>query len=260
MPFPFQTSLLRIAALAGLIALAPAAALPAAAAAEAAPDKAAIEAIVRDYILANPEIVEEALAALQAKKSESEAAERAALIASAGDILFNSKRQVVLGDPNAPITLVEFFDYNCGYCKRALDDMNALLDSEKDVRIVLKEFPILGPGSVEAARVAIAVNLVAPEKYRPFHDALLASETPADKTRALEAVQEAGIDVAAVEARLDDAEVVATIGEVYEIAEKLGLTGTPTYVIGKEVVFGAVGADELRTRIEAMRQCGEASC
>ena len=154
------------AALAGFLAVtAPAAAE------ELGPDqKAAIEAIVKDYILANPEIIQEALVSLEQKRQDQENAARAEVLSSMKDTLFDSKRQVVLGDPKAPITLVEFFDYNCGYCKRALDDTMALLE-EKDVRIVLKEMPILGPGSVEAARVAIALNLIAPDRYMDFHRA-----------------------------------------------------------------------------------------
>lgn len=225
-----------------------------------ADQKAAFEALIREYLVSHPEVIQEALAALEKKKRDEEAAAANAAIAGMRDTLYSSTRQAVLGDPKAPITLVEFFDYNCGYCKRALADTLAMLDEDKDVKIVLKELPILGPGSVEAARVAIAANLVAPDKYLGFHKALLGGKGQADEARALAAVEEAGIDRKAVEAKLKDAEVEATIEEVYAMANRLGLSGTPTYVIGDEVVFGAVGVDELRTKVDAMRDCGKATC
>ncbi len=222
--------------------------------------KEEIGQIVRDYIIAHPEIIQEALQALEQKKRDEEVAARAATIAGMKDLLYSSPRQVVLGDPAAPITLVEFFDYNCGYCKRALGDTLAMLDQDKDVKIVLKEFPILGEGSVEAARVAIAVKLVAPEKYAEFHHELLGGKGHADEKRALQVATDLGIEAAAVKKAMSDPEVGNTLDEVYAMANKLGLSGTPTYVIGDEVVFGAVGVDDLRVKVAAMRSCGKATC
>lgn len=251
----------RAALLAGSVLLGLAAAGPATAA-DGFTDaqKSELGDLVRDYILDHPEIIQDALLALEEKKKQAEAAEMTQAISGMKDILYTSSRQAVLGDPKAPITLVEFFDYNCGYCKRALSDTLAMLESEKDVRIVLKEFPILGPGSVEAARVAVAVNLVAPDKYIGFHKALLGAKGHADEAAALDAVDEAGVDVDAVKAKMKDPEVASTLEEVYTMANRLGLSGTPTYVIGDEVVFGAVGVDELRTKVAAMRECGQVSC
>jgi protein-disulfide isomerase len=225
-----------------------------------ADEKSAIESVVRDYILNNPEIVQEALVALEKKKQDQESAAAKAAITEMRDLIYSSKRQAVLGDPSAPITLVEFFDYNCGYCKRALSDTIAMLDADKDVKIVMKEFPILGPGSVEAARVAIAVQLLAPDRYFDFHKTLLTEKGQADGKRALAAVEEIGLDPAAVRAKMEDPEVNATLNEVYGIAQRLGLTGTPTYVLADEVVFGAVGVDELRAKIAAVRECGKVTC
>ena len=250
---------IRAAALAGFALLATLASPVSAESLDAAA-KGEFEALIRSYILENPEIVQEALVQLEEKKQQAEAQAAAATIDQMRDVIYNSTRQVVLGDPKAPITIVEFFDYNCGYCKRALGDTMALLAEDKDVRIVLKEFPILGPGSVEASRVAIALNLAAPDKSPAFHEALLSMKGQADEARALQAVADIGVDVAAVKARMDDPEIAATIEEAYAIANRLGLTGTPTYIIGDEVVFGAVGVEDLRTRIEAMRACGKASC
>lgn len=219
-----------------------------------------IGTIVRDYLIAHPEVIQEALQALEQKKKDEEEAARSAIITGMKDVLYESKRQVVLGNPSAPITLVEFFDYNCGYCKRALDDTLAMLDQDKDVKIVLKEFPILGEGSVEASRVAIAVSLVAPDKYEAFHRELLGGKGHADEKRAMQVVADLGMDPAAVKQAMSDPEVGNTLDEVYGMANKLGLSGTPTYIIGDEVVFGAVGVDDLRVKIAAMRSCGKATC
>lgn len=258
MTLPF---FLRSAALAAAaMALVGATVLPAAAQDISTADKTAIEQIVHDYLIAHPEVIQEALAELDRRQTEAENAKRADSVAEASDVLFNSPRQVVLGNPDAKVALVEFFDYNCGYCKRALGDMQAILKDDKDVKIILKEFPILGPGSVEAAKVAVAVNLIAPEKYADFHNILLGGRGQADEAKALDAAEEAGLDRDKVKARTSDPEVGKTLEEAYQVAQKLGLSGTPTYVIGQEIVFGAVGVDELQSKIQDMRTCGKATC
>lgn len=236
------------------------AAAPARAAEIDASDTAAIEEIVRAYILKNPEIIQEAMAALEAKRAAEEAARAKAAIADVRDLLYDSPRQIVLGNPEGKVTLVEFFDYNCGFCKRALGDLLALLDQEKDLRVVLKEFPILGDGSVEAARVAVAVKLTAPDKYLAFHTALLGGRGEANEARALEAAKEAGIDVAAVKAAMSDERIGQTLAESTQLAMQIGVTGTPAYVLGDELIYGAVGADTLRDKIAAVRACGKVAC
>ena len=235
-------------------------AAPVAASAEAPLDKAAIEKIVHDYIVANPEVVAEALQALEKKQADAQAAEQKALIARSGSLLFDSSRQVVLGNPKGDVTLVEFFDYNCGYCKRALPDMLALLDRDKNLRVVLKEFPVLGPGSVEAAKVAVAVGRVAPEKYLDFHKRLLAGRGEANRARALDAANSAGVDSTALDRSLADGEIGATLEEVYGLANGLGLNGTPSYVVGTKLIPGAVGAARLEQEIRTARCTATGKC
>lgn len=225
-----------------------------------AAEREEIGPLVRQYLLAHPEVIQEALEALDARQKAEAAKARADTIDSLKDAIYASKYQALLGNPKAPITLVEFVDYNCGYCKRALADTRALLDSQKDLKIVLKEFPILSQGSLAAAKVASAVNIVAPEKYEAFHFALLGSRGQADEARALEAAAKAGIDVAAVKKAMDDPSVIAGIQESYQLAQKLEITGTPTYVIGEEVISGAIGIGQLREKIESLRSCGKTSC
>jgi protein-disulfide isomerase len=224
-----------------------------------AEEKTEIEAVIRDYLLANPEVLEEAFTALQEKRQLAEQENRSRALAEQRDLLENSERQVVMGNPDGDVTLVEFFDYNCGYCRRALDDMNKLMEEDGDLRVVLKEFPVLGQGSVEAAQVAIAVNEVAPEKYLEFHRQMFALKRPADGSTALAVAKEVGIDEAALEATLEKPVVQETVDEVYSLAQTLGLTGTPSYVVGDDVVMGAVGYPRLKQHINVAR-CGEVVC
>src|SRR6187402_677673 len=118
-----------------------------------------IEAIVKNYLVSHPEVLEEAMAELTKRQAAAETQKHEASIAQNSDAIFNSPRQVVLGNKDGDVTFVEFFDYNCGYCKRAMDDMLSLLKDDPKLKVVLKEFPVLGPGSVEAAQVAIAVSM-----------------------------------------------------------------------------------------------------
>ena len=175
--------------------------------------------------------------------------------------LVDTANQAVVGNPKGDVTLVEFFDYNCGYCKRAMEDMIALMKDDPKLKVVLKEFPVLGPGSIEAARVAVAVRMQdkTGKKYLDFHQKLLGSRGQADKARAMAAAKEAGLDVARIEKDLNSDEVKASLEESFKLAEKLGLNGTPSYVIGENVVVGAVGLAALKEKVNTAR-CGKATC
>jgi len=218
-----------------------------------------IQAIVRSYLIAHPEVLEEAMNELNKRQAAEEAAKHEAAIGQNADSIFNSPHGVVLGNKDGDVAFVEFFDYNCGYCKRAMADMLDLLKSDPKLKIVLKEFPVLSEGSVEAAKVAVAVRMQDPKKYLDFHTRLLGGRGPVDKARALAAAKDVGLDVARIEKDLANPEVRATIEENMKLAEDMGLNGTPSYVIGKHVVVGAVGLDELKQKIGIAR-CGKATC
>ena len=177
------------------------------------------------------------------------------------ETIFNSPRGVMLGNKDGDVTFVEFFDYNCGYCKRAMADMLDLMKTDPKLKVVLKEFPVLSQGSVEAAQVAVAVRMQDPsgKKYLDFHQKLLGGRGPADKARALAAAKDAGLDMARIEKDMASPEVHATIEENFKLAEAMGMNGTPSYVIGKQVVVGAVGLDGLKEKIGIAR-CGKATC
>src|SRR6202049_113089 len=174
-----------------------------------------IEVIVRNYLLAHPEVLKEAMAELNKRQAAAEAEKHEAGVSSNADTIFNSPRGVVLGNKDGDVTFVEFFDYNCGYCKRAMADMLDLMKTDSKLKVVLKEFPVLSEGSVEAAKVAVAVRMQDPggKKYLDFHQKLLGGHGPADKVRAMAAAKDAGLDTARVRKDLASPEERATIGE-----------------------------------------------
>jgi protein-disulfide isomerase len=220
----------------------------------------AIGAIIREYLLTNPELLEEVVAELERRRNAETAAQQAEALVAQRDTLLNSDKQVILGNPEGDVTLVEFFDYNCGYCRAAHGDLMRLIEEDGNLRVVLKEYPVLGQGSVEAAQVAIALNEVAPDRYLEFHDTMFTEPGQATGNRALAVADEMGIDPLAIRAAMESPNVEETIQEVYSLAEALSITGTPTYVVGNEVVVGAVGYDSLVNKIEQVRACGATVC
>ena len=223
--------------------------------------KGEIQKIIREYLLANPDVLEEVSAELTKRQAVAEAAKQASAVKKHSEALFNSPRGVFLGNRDGDVSFVEFFDYNCGFCKRAMADMLDLMKADPKLRVVLKEFPVLGQGSVEAAQVAVAVRMQDPggKKYLDFHQKLLNSRGQVDKARAIAAAKEAGLDMARIDKDLASAEIKATLEENFRMAEDMGLNGTPSYVIGQQVVIGAVGQAALQEKISQAR-CGKASC
>ncbi|MCR4282737.1 MAG: DsbA family protein [Bauldia sp.] len=214
-----------------------------------------VEAIIRNYLIANPEIIRDAINELQRKEDAAARMAQTQVIRDNGDQIFNAADEVVLGNPDGDVTLVEFFDYNCTYCRRAHADMKQLIAEDPNLRFVLKQFPILGEGSVEAAQVAVAIQLTTPERYGEFHDVMLTEPGQVDGERALAVAEDLGLDVAALKVKADTEEVKATITESHLLAQKLDLTGTPSYVTAQQVVVGAVGYDALKTEIQKVRDC-----
>ncbi len=213
-----------------------------------------IESIIREYFIKHPEMIEEMQALAQTEKMKR-------VITENKDVLLNSPRQVTLGNPKGDVTMVEFFDYNCGYCKRALDDMMALMKNDPNLRVVLKEMPVLSQGSMEAAQVgaALAMQDKSGKRYLDFHQKLLTGRGQVDKARALAVAKEAGADMARLEKDMVSAEVKTALEESFKLAEAFSIQGTPSYVIGNEVLVGAVGLKELQAKINTAR-CGKATC
>jgi protein-disulfide isomerase len=220
-----------------------------------------IERIVKDYLLSHPELLQDIMNELDKRQTLAEAEKHRASIKEHNADLFSSPRQVTLGDPQGDVTVVEFFDYNCSYCKRAMSDMLDLLRDDSKLKFVLKEFPVLGEGSIQAAQVAAAVRMQdkTGKKYLEFHQKLLGGRGQADRARALAAAKEVGLDVARIEKDMASDEVKATIEENFKLAEALGLNGTPSYVVGNDVLVGAIGLNTLKEKVNGAR-CGKPSC
>jgi protein-disulfide isomerase len=225
----------------------------------AAIDPAQLNPMIENYLMSDPSILERMSTALQTEQRAAQADASRAAIAGMKDAIFNDPEHIVLGNPKGDVTLVEMFDYNCGYCRQALPDMATLLAEDPNLKVVLKEFPILSKESVDAARVAVLVGK-SDVDYWIFHQALFSSRGQVTGETALAEAQTLGLNRVELELQMNSAPVAMTIQKSYDIAKSLKITGTPTYIIGNEIIPGAIGIDELRSRIANMRACGETAC
>lgn len=233
-------------ALAAFTALAlPAAATDLGALSEA--ERTAFRAEVRAYLLENPEVLMEAIAALEARQAEQQAQGDAALLAANAADLYDDAKSWVGGNPDGSVTIVEFADYRCGYCRKAHPEVMDLLGADGDIRYIVKEFPILGEQSVLASRFAISVlNQAGPEAYRAVHDQLYTGfrgdVTPETLDRL---ATDLGLDAAAILEGMTAPEVEAVIAANHALAQRLQISGTPTFVIGDQMVRGYVPLETL---------------
>jgi protein-disulfide isomerase len=220
-----------------------------------AAQRAEFEGVIKEYLLKHPELIDEVTAKQAANRAAAETERRKGAFVTHASAIYSSPRQVTLGNPDGEVTLVEFFDYNCGFCKKALPNMLELIKAYPQLKVVLKEFPVLGANSVEAAKVAVAVRMQdnTGVKYLDFHQRLMTGG-PADKARALTAAREAGLDMARLETDLASDEVALTIDESRKLAAALNIRGTPSYVIADEVVVGAVGLPILQEKLQRTRK------
>ena len=225
----------------------------------AAIDPTVLNPMIEDYLMSDPKLLQRLSVALEDTLRVEEEARTEVALAEYRDAIFNAPDQIVIGNPDGDVTLVEFFDYNCGYCRQAVPDMAALLAEDPNLKIILKEFPILSNESIDAARIGVLVGQ-SDADYWAFHQTLFSSRGKVDKTVALEAAAEQGLSKIDLELRMGEEQVARTIQKSYEIAQALGITGTPTYIIGNEIIPGAIGADQLKARIANLRECGSTSC
>jgi protein-disulfide isomerase len=223
--------------------------------------KSALQEIIKDYLLKNPEVVQDAMIELERRQKDNEQKARLRVTQDKTGPLFTAKHNVSFGNPKGDVTIVEFFDYNCGFCKRALTDLQKMVAEDKNVRIITKDFPVLGQGSVEAATVAVAAKQqLNAEKLWAFHQKLLTVRGQVGKQQALDAAKEIGADMAKLTKDMESPVVRAAIEENVQIADALGLTGTPSYLVGDDIVVGAVGFADLKGRVDNIRKCGKSNC
>lgn len=245
----------------GLAAMLSAAVAPASAQSLTPEQRKAVTDIVRETLLKNPEIIQEAMIELERRNAVAQAdAQRNAVTAEQARLI-DPATSVIVGNPQGDVTLVEFMDYNCGFCKRAMEDIRAIAKDDPRLKIVIKDFPILGPDSVEASRVALAVRgQLQGAKYFDFHTKLMAVKGRVNGAKALEIAKEFGADVERAKKDVESAATRGAIEDTVALGDRLGLTGTPAFIIGDEVVFGAVGQAALKQKIESVRKCGKATC
>ncbi|SFV32756.1 Protein-disulfide isomerase [Devosia crocina] len=222
-------------------------------------DPAVLNPMIERYLMSDPKLLQRLSVALEETLRNEDQAKAQVAIAQMEDQIFNAPGQIVLGNPEGDVTLVEFFDYNCGYCRSALPDLATLLAEDPNLKVILKEFPILSNESIDAARIGVLVG-EADVDYWSFHEALFSSRGKVDKAAALEAASALGLSPVNLELQMGEQRVSRTIQTSYEIAQALGISGTPTYIIGNEIIPGAIGVDDLRDRIANMRACGETVC
>src|SRR5271165_1622479 len=223
--------------------------------------KQELGAFIRDYLVNNPDVLREAIEALDKRDKATAEAERQKIVATEAGPLFSSKYQATIGNPKATATLVEFFDYNCHYCKGALPDVAKLIKDDASLKVVLKDFPVLGPGSVEAAKVASAARSQLPgDKFWAFHYKLLASHGPVGKAEAMAVAKELGLDMDRLARDMESADVKTGLDETMQLADSLQINGTPTFVLGQDLVVGAVGYDDLKSKVDSVHKCGRVAC
>ncbi|MCT4496136.1 DsbA family protein [Bosea minatitlanensis] len=221
----------------------------------------AIVDLVRETLVKNPEIIQDALVELERRNTVAQAEAQRGAVAAEKARLVDPATSIIIGNPEGDITLVEFMDYNCGYCKRAMQDVTALSKADPKLKVVLKDFPILGPDSLEASRVAIALkNQIQGPNYFDFHNKLMSVKGRINGAKAIEVAKDFGIDVERLRKDMDAPATKASIEDTVALGDRLGLTGTPAFVIGDEVVFGAVGEAALKQKLESVRRCGKTDC
>jgi protein-disulfide isomerase len=223
-------------------------------------DAGNLNVLIEDYLMDDPAILDRMAAKLSAAKRQAQQQEQVALLKANYTAIYEDPANVVLGNPNGDVTLVEMFDYNCGYCRRALPDLAALLAEDPNLKIILKEFPILSDGSVEAAKVAFLVADNDDLNYWDFHQRLFSARGQVDGNAALGAAEQVGGNRVAMMIDMNGKKAADALERSYDLATALKISGTPTFIIGDELIPGAVGLEALRERIANMRACGSTVC
>ena len=223
--------------------------------------KQELGAFIRDYLVANPDVLRAAIDALDKHDKQVAEAERQKAVTDRASALFSSNFQATVGNPKGTATLVEFFDYNCHFCKGALPDIAKLMKDDPNLKVVLKDFPVLGPGSVEAAQVASAArNQLPGDRFWAFHYKLLGMHGPIGKAEALSVAKEMGLDMDRLNKDMENPQIESGLQDIMSMAEALQINGTPSFVVGQEVVVGAVGFDQLKEKVDAVHKCGRSVC
>ena len=210
------------------------------------------EARTREYLLHNPEVIIEAVQRIEERQQARAANESQLAVRARWEEIFNDAASPVGGNPQGDVTVAQFFDYNCPYCRKAAPVLAQAEEADRGLRVVYKEFPILGPGSRFAARAALASHKQG--KYLPFHAAMMASSGPITESAALQIAQGVGLDVERLKQDMEDPEVAKAIERNLKLADELRITGTPSFVVADDVVRGLVDVATLQKLIAKSRE------
>lgn len=210
---------------------------------------------VRDYLLANPEVIVEAMQTLEARRQQAEESEAQSVLDARAEDVFNDPESPVGGNPDGDVTMVEFFDYNCPYCRQVAPVMADAEADDPELRIVYKEFPILGPGSVFAAKAALGAARQG--RYVEFHQAMMNASGRVDEALTLTIAGEVGLDIERLKQDMQDSTVQAEIDGNLELAQALRINGTPAFVIGDQILRGATDLATMTRLIEEARNDGK---
>ncbi len=213
--------------------------------------KAEVQKLIRETLIKHPEIIVQAVQELRRRQEAAKAAALKVKLAQKRTELLASPEDPVVGNPKGNVTIVEFFDYNCVYCRRVKSALDGVVAKDGKIRLVYKEFPILGPGSEFASRAAIAS--MRQGKYEKFHNAMFAFRGRLQAPQVMAIAKAVGLDIEKLKTDMKSAAVTALIKKNHALAQTLGITGTPAFVIGNELVPGAVPADEITQHVSSAR-------
>jgi protein-disulfide isomerase len=215
-------------------------------------DKTAIQGIVKDYLLKNPEIIREALIELERRTAEAEKNRQKKLVAENQALLTDPKYAHIAGNEKGDITVVEFFDYNCPYCRQSLKDIEKLMDADKNVRVIFKEYPILGKASTTASIAALASRKQG--KYMEFHTALLSAKGRINDEQITSIAKTVGLDVDKLKSDMKSADVLEAHKKNMEVGQKLGINGTPTFIFNDQVIPQVLPFEAMKQLIARIRK------
>ena len=217
------------------------------------PEKQAFGEAIRDYLMANPEVLVESINVLETRRASQEAQNDKLLVENNRDAIFQDGHSWVGGNPDGDLTLVEFVDYRCGYCRKVNPELEALIKNDGNIRFILKEFPILGPESELASRFAISVQQISgADDYKRAHDTLMEMRVPVTLETLTEVAGELGLEAGPIINHMNSAEVTDVLGANRQLAETMAIQGTPTFVIGSELLRG-IPASGLAPAVEQIR-------
>lgn len=213
-----------------------------------------VEEAVRQVLEENPDLIMNAFQKGRAKAQEEQAKKARENVAASRDKIEKSDKLPFVGNKDGDVVVAEFFDYSCGYCKRAFPDVMKLVEEDKNVKFVFIDFPILGPGSEIAARAALAVHLVKPEKYVDIHRELMEFQGQKTEETVMDLVKKAGLDVNVIKEKMKSSEVSAELQANRELGSEIGISGTPAFIVAGNLVPGAIPLDQMKGMVKDARE------